>query len=59
MNTQDLVKKTRDLIPNITISTDLIAGFCGETEEDHADTLSLMKEVRYQVPFENVHSCRD
>lgn len=33
------------------ISTDLIAGFCGETEEDHAQTLSLMREVGYDSAY--------
>ncbi|MEG1572932.1 MAG: TRAM domain-containing protein, partial [Bacteroidales bacterium] len=33
------------------ISTDIIAGFCGETEEDHQATLSLMKEVGYEYAF--------
>ncbi|MFN3876069.1 MAG: TRAM domain-containing protein, partial [Flavobacteriales bacterium] len=33
------------------ISTDIIAGFCGETEEDHRQTLSLMEEVGYDMAF--------
>ena len=35
----------RRLVPDCAISTDIIAGFCGETPEDHAETLSLMREV--------------
>ena len=35
------------ILPEASISSDMIAGFCGETEEQHKDTLSLMKEVKY------------
>ena len=38
-------------MPEATISTDLIAGFCGETEEDHQATLSLMQTVAYDYAF--------
>ncbi len=38
-------------MPDCAITTDLIAGFCGETPEDHADTLSLMREVGYDFAF--------
>lgn len=38
-------------IPECAISTDIIAGFCDETEADHADTLSIMKEVGYDYAF--------
>ncbi len=41
----------RRYIPDCAISTDLIAGFCGETEEDHVATLSLMREVGYASAF--------
>lgn len=41
----------RHHLPDCSISTDLIAGFCTETEEDHADTLSLMREVGYDSAF--------
>ncbi len=41
----------RRYMPDCAISTDLIAGFCGETEEDHAATLSLMREVGYASAF--------
>lgn len=39
------------IMPGCAISTDIIAGFCGETEEDHELTLSLMKEVRYGMAY--------
>jgi tRNA-2-methylthio-N6-dimethylallyladenosine synthase len=38
-------------MPECAISTDVIAGFCDETEEEHADTLSLMAEVRYDMAY--------
>ena len=46
-----LIDRARQLCPRVSFSTDLIAGFCGETEEQHRDTLSLMKEVRYDHAF--------
>ena len=39
------------IIPDVSISTDIIAGFCGETEQDHMETLSLMEEVVYDFAF--------
>jgi tRNA A37 methylthiotransferase MiaB len=42
-----LVKEVRELIPNVSISTDIISGFCGETEEEHLETVSLMREVGF------------
>ncbi|MCL2041432.1 MAG: tRNA (N6-isopentenyl adenosine(37)-C2)-methylthiotransferase MiaB [Bacteroidales bacterium] len=41
----------RTAIPDCAISTDIIAGFCDETEQDHQDTLSLMREVRFDYAF--------
>ena len=46
-----LIEKVRERCPGVSFSTDLIAGFCGETEAQHRDTLSLMKEVRYDHAF--------
>lgn len=45
------VAKIREIIPDCSISTDIIAGFCGETEEDHKQTLSIMREVGYYTAF--------
>ncbi|MCX6271413.1 MAG: tRNA (N6-isopentenyl adenosine(37)-C2)-methylthiotransferase MiaB, partial [Bacteroidetes bacterium] len=47
----DRVGAIRKNIPDCMISTDIIAGFCGETGEDHRDTLSLMKEVGFDYAF--------
>ena len=46
-----LIDRARELCPTISFSTDIIAGFCGETEDEHRDTLSLMREVRYDHAF--------
>ncbi|MGC6531585.1 MAG: tRNA (N6-isopentenyl adenosine(37)-C2)-methylthiotransferase MiaB [Flavobacteriales bacterium] len=47
----DRIAAIRRIIPDCAISTDIIAGFCGETEEQHQDTLSLMAEVRYDMAY--------
>jgi tRNA-2-methylthio-N6-dimethylallyladenosine synthase len=39
------------MIPDCAISTDIIAGYCSETEEDHKETLSLMEEVGYDYAY--------
>jgi tRNA-2-methylthio-N6-dimethylallyladenosine synthase len=41
----------RRILPGCAISTDIITGFCGETQEEHEATLSLMDEVRYDMAF--------
>ena len=41
----DLVADARRIIPGVSISSDFIAGFCGETEEDHAASVDLIKQV--------------
>lgn len=41
----------KTILPEAFISTDIITGFCGETEEDHTETLSLMKEVGYEFAY--------
>lgn len=46
-----LIDRARALCPSVSFSTDLIAGFCGETEAQHRDTLSLMEAVRYDHAF--------
>ena len=46
-----LIERARDLCPGVSFSTDIIAGFCGETEAQHEDTLSLMRAVRYDHAY--------
>ena len=45
------VSTIRRILPDCAISSDFIAGFCDETPEDHADTLSLMNQVRFDQAF--------
>jgi len=45
------VEKIRDIIPDCAISTDIIAGFCSETEADHNDTISLMEWAKFDFVF--------
>ncbi len=47
----DKVKRIREIIPECGISCDIIAGFCTETEEEHQDTLSMMKESRFDFSY--------
>ncbi|QAT40233.1 tRNA (N6-isopentenyl adenosine(37)-C2)-methylthiotransferase MiaB [Clostridium sp. JN-9] len=54
----NLVRKIKDKIPNAALTTDIIVGFPGETEEDFEDTLSLVKEVCYDSAFTFLYSRR-
>ncbi len=53
-----LIERARSIVPGIAFSTDLIAGFCGETDAEHAETLSLMEAVRYDHAFMFAYSER-
>ena len=53
------IRKIKEVLPDCAISTDVIAGFCGETEQDHQDTLALMKEVGYEYAFMFKYSVRE
>ncbi len=53
-----LVDRARSISPGVSLSTDIIAGFCGETEEQHRDTLSLMELVRYDHAYMFMYSER-
>jgi len=54
-----LIQKMKSIIPGCSLSTDIIAGFCGETEEEHQQTLSLMKEVEYDLAYMFAYSERE
>ena len=54
----ELIDTIRKIIPECALSQDLIAGFCGETEEEHQDTLSLMEYVKYDFGFMFAYSER-
>ncbi len=47
----DRIAAIRRIMPDAGISADIITGFCGETEEQHQDTLSLMEEVQYEFAY--------
>ena len=53
-----LVNKIYEIIPEMALSQDMIAGFCGETEQDHQDTLDLMEHVKYSFGFMFAYSER-
>lgn len=53
-----LVGKLRKNIPDITISTDFIVGFCGETEEQFQNTVSLAREVNFSKAYVSMYSDR-
>ena len=55
----DRVRKVRELLPDATISTDFIVGFPGETEEDFEQTLSLYREVKYDMSYMFIYSERE
>ncbi|WP_303839253.1 tRNA (N6-isopentenyl adenosine(37)-C2)-methylthiotransferase MiaB [Apibacter mensalis] len=54
----NLVDKIREFVPDCAISHDIIAGFCGETEEEHLETLSLMKYAKYDFGYMFAYSER-
>ncbi|MEX1055500.1 MAG: tRNA (N6-isopentenyl adenosine(37)-C2)-methylthiotransferase MiaB [Rhodothermales bacterium] len=54
----DLIDRARSIVPGVSLSTDIIAGFCGETEEEHRETLSLMELIRYDHAFMFMYSER-
>ncbi|WP_019532619.1 tRNA (N6-isopentenyl adenosine(37)-C2)-methylthiotransferase MiaB [Paenibacillus ginsengihumi] len=55
----ELVRKIKAAIPDVVLTTDIIVGFPGETEEQFEDTLSLVKEVRYDSAFTFIYSPRE
>ena len=55
----ELFHKIKDTVPNVTISTDIIVGFPGETEEDFKETLSLVEECKYDNAFTFIFSKRE
>ncbi|XP_014601693.1 PREDICTED: CDK5RAP1-like protein isoform X2 [Polistes canadensis] len=55
----DLVHHVRDILPDVALSSDFIVGFCGETEEEFQDTLSLIELVKYNTAFLFAYSMRE
>lgn len=54
----DSIKRLKDVMPDISISTDIIVGFPGETEDDFEQTMSLMSEVEFESSFSFKYSPR-
>jgi tRNA-2-methylthio-N6-dimethylallyladenosine synthase len=52
------IEAIKKIIPDCGISSDIIAGFCGETEQDHNDTLSMMEYVKYDMSYMFFYSDR-
>jgi len=55
----NLIDKAKAIIPDVAFSSDFISGFCGETEEEHKDTISLLKRVQYEQAFTFAYSLRE
>lgn len=55
----DLVQRMRNSIPNLSLTSDFIVGFCDETESDHEDTIDLIKKVGYTYIYSFPYSMRD
>jgi tRNA-2-methylthio-N6-dimethylallyladenosine synthase len=54
-----LIKKAKELIPDVSLTSDIIVGFPGETYEDFKETLSLVKEVEFSSLFTFIYSPRN
>jgi len=55
----NLINKLKKRVPGISITTDIIVGFPGETEEDFQETLNLVKEVRFDSAYTFIYSIRE
>ena len=54
----ELVRKIKQAVPDISLTTDIIVGFPGETEEDFLETMDVVKQVRYDSAFTFIYSKR-
>ena len=56
---RSLIQRARAVIPDVALSSDFIAGFCGESHDDHLRTLQLIEDVRYDMAFLFAYSSRE
>ena len=56
---REIVSRLRAAVPDIAISTDIMVGFCGETEDDHQRSLDLMREIEFDFAFMFAYSDRE
>ena len=54
----ELANKMKSMIPNLTLSTDIIVGFPGETEKDFEDTLDVVRQVNFEQVYMFIYSRR-
>lgn len=54
-----LVETIREIIPGVALSSDFIVGFCGESEEDHQETLDLVRRVDFDMAYMFAYSMRE
>ncbi|KAH8347468.1 hypothetical protein KR059_011167 [Drosophila kikkawai] len=55
----ELVQHIREFLPNVGLSSDFICGFCGETEAEFQDTVTLIQQVQYNVAYLFAYSMRE
>ena len=55
---QERLARIREAVPGIALSTDVITGFCGETDEEYTDTIRLLETIRYDQVFAAAYSER-
>ena len=55
----DLITHIKDKIPGVALSTDLICGFCDETDAEFEDTMTLLETVKYDLAFLFAYSMRE
>lgn len=55
----NLIDSIRAMIPDVSISSDFIVGFCGETDEEFEETMSLMRHVKYNMAYMYAYSMRE
>ena len=55
----NLVENIREIVPDVALTSDFISGFCGETEDEHVETIDLIKTVKYNFCYAFPYSLRE